>query len=259
MLPLAEYSNNHSVTTATQMSPFYANYRFQSHTMWPVEMESKNPAPKNYAHWISSVHDLCNSYLKKTSEMMGRYYDKSKMTAPPFEASDLVMLNGKNVRTRRAAKKLDAKLFGLFKVVKLVDRSGMSVEFELPMRWRVHNVFHTSLLEPYYASAKGIHPPPVAVTDRSYVDRFGMEYEVGYDVDGQQVLEDFVVEEIMGSEYSTGRKKVLYLIKWTGYPEQSEWTEEPFEYLPRVLVREFHERHPEAAIDDKLKKQVRRR
>ena len=124
---------------------------------------------------------------------MGRYYDKSKKTAPPFKAGDLVILNGKNVRTRRAAKKLDAKLFRPFKVVKLVDRSGMSVELELPKRWRVHNVFHTSLLETYRASAKRLHPPPIPVTDRSYVDRFGMEHKVGYDVDGQQVLEDFEV------------------------------------------------------------------
>ena len=143
MLPLAEYSYNNSVPTATQMSPFYANYGFHPRNTWPVKMESRNPASKNYAHWISSVHDLFNSYLKMTSEKMGRYYDKSKKTAPPFKAGDLVMLNGKNVRTRRAAKKLDAKLFGPFKVVKLLDRSGMSVELELPKRWRVHNVFHT--------------------------------------------------------------------------------------------------------------------
>ena len=65
-------------------------------------------------------------------------------------------------------------------------------------------MFHTSLLEPYRASAKGLHLPPIAVTDRNYVDRFGIEHEIGYDVDGQQVFEDFEVEEIMGSEYSTG-------------------------------------------------------
>ena len=116
----------------------------------------------------------------------------------------------------------------------------MSVALELPKHWHVYDVFHTSLLEPYRASAKGLHPPPIAVTDRSYVDRLGIEHEVGYDVDGQQVLEDIEVEEIMGSEYSTGQKKVLYLIKWKGYPEQSEWTEEPLEHLPRALVREFH-------------------
>ena len=222
-------------------------------------MESKNPASKNYAHWISSVHDLGNSYLIKTSEKMGRYYDKSKKTATPFKAGDLVILNSKNVRTRRAAKKLYAKVFGPFMVVKHVDRSGMSVELELSKRWRVHNMFHTSLFEPYRASAKALHPSPIAVTDRSYLSRFGIEHEVGYDVDGQQVLEEFEVEEIMGSEYSTGRKKVLYLIKWTGYPEQSEWTQEPSEHFPWALVREFHKRYPEADMDDKLKKKVRRR
>ena len=144
---------------------------------------------------------------------MGRYYNKSKKTAPPFKAGDLVMLKGKNIRTRKAATKLVAKQFGLFKVVNLVDRSGMSVELGLPKRWHVHNVFHTLLLEPYRASAKGLHRPPIAVTDRNYVDWFGIKDEIWYDVDGQQVLEDFEVEEIMGSEYSTGRKKVLYLIK----------------------------------------------
>ena len=66
---------------------------------------------------------------------------------------------------------------------------------------------------------------------------------------GQQVVEDFEVEEIMGSEYSTGRKKVLYVIKWTGYPEQSAWTEEPLEHLPRAHVCEFYKHHPEASVD----------
>ena len=85
-----------------------------------------------------------------------------------------------------------------------------------------------------------------------------MEYEVGYDMEGQQDLEDLEVEEIIRSKYSSGRMNVLYLIKWQGYPEQSEWTEQPLEHLPMALVQEFHKRHPEAAMDDKLKKKVRR-
>ena len=254
LLPLAEYAYNNSTTTATQLSPFYANYGFHPRTNWPVEMESKNPASKNYAHWMTNVHELCISRLEQTRERMGRYYDRAHKEPPPYGVGDLVMLNGKHIRTRRAAKKLDAKLFGPFKVVKLVDRSGMSVELELPKRWRVHNVFHTSLLEPYRSSVKGLRDEPIAVTDARYVDRFGVEHEVGYDVDGQQVLEDFEVEEIMGSHYNADNKKVLYLIKWKGYDEESEWTEEPLEHLPRPLVRAFHAANPEAAMDDKLKK-----
>ena len=259
LLPLAEYAYNNSATTATQMSPFFANYGFHPRTNWPVEKESKNPASRNYAHWMENVHELCVSRLVETRERMGRYYDRSHREAPPYSVGDLVMLNDKHIRTRRAAKKLDAKLFGPFKVAKLVDRSGMSVELELPRRWRVHNVFHTSLLEPYRSSVRGLRDEPIAVTDVRYIDKFGGEHEIGYDVEGNQVLEDFEVEEIKGSHYDAIRKKVLYLIMWKGYPEESDWTEEPLEHLPRALVRAFHTRHPAAAMDDRLKAKRARR
>ena len=127
--------------------------------------------------------------------------------APPYSVGDLVMLNSKNIRTWRAAKKLDAKLFGPFKVVRLVGQVGQSVELELPQRWRVHNVFHTSLIEPYRTSVRGLRHQPIAVTDSGYVDRLGVTLEVGYDVEGNQVLEDFEVEEIMGSHYNAERKR----------------------------------------------------
>ena len=76
-------------------------------------------------------------------------------------------------------------------------------------------------------------------------------------MEGNQVREDFEVEEIMGSHCNAERKKVLYLIKWKGYLEESEWTVEPLEHLPRALVRSFHARHPGAAMDDKLKRRAR--
>ena len=94
------------------------------------------------------------------------------------------MLNDKNMRTRRAAKKLDSKLFGPCKVVRLVGQGGQSVELELPQRWRVHNVFHTLMIETYRTSVRGLQDEPIAVTDSGYVDRFGVTHEVGYDVEG---------------------------------------------------------------------------
>ena len=51
---------------------------------------------------------------------------------------------------------------------------------------------------------------------------------------------------------------MLYLIKWIGYSEQSELTEEHLEHVSRALVREFYKRHPEAAMDDILKKKISR-
>jgi len=221
-------------------------------------MESKNPASKNYAHWMTSVHELCTKHLEEARANMGLNYDKRRKSAPQYSVGDLVMLNGTNIQTRRAAKKLDNKLFGPFKVLKLVDKAGMAVQLELPKRWRVHDVFHTTLLEPYRSSVKDLRPPPLAATERGFVDKFGTTHEVGYDVDGNQVLEDFEVEEIMGSQYSIDEDKVLYLVKWSGYPDVSEWTEEPLSHLPRKMVLAFHASHPEAAKDAKLNKKRRK-
>ena len=147
------------------MSPFFAIYDFHPRTNWPVEKESKNPTSRNYANWMESVHELCVKHLEETPERMGKYYDCSGKEAPPYSVGDLVMLNGQNIRTRRAAKKLDAKLFGPFKVVRLVGQGGQSVELELPQHWRVHNVFHTSLIEPYRISVRGLQDDPIAVPD----------------------------------------------------------------------------------------------
>ena len=242
---------------ATQMSSFFANYGFYPRTNWPVEKVSKNPTSRNYAHWMESVHELCVKRFEETRERMGKYYDCLRKEAPPYSVGDLVMLNGKNIRTQRAAKKLDAKLFGPFKVVRLVQQGGQSVELELPQRWRVHNIFHTSLIKPCRTSVCGLRDEPIAVTDSGYVDRFGVTHEVGFDVEGNQVLEDFEVEEIMQSHYNAEWKKVLYPIKLKGYLEESEWTEEPLAHLPCALVRSFHVRYPAATMDDKLKRRAR--
>ena len=191
--------------------------------------------------------------LEETCDRIGKYYYHSRKEAPPYSVGDLVMLNGKKIRTWRAAKKLDAKQFGPFKVVRLVGQGGQSVELELPQHWRVHNVVHTLLIEPYCTSVRGLLDEPIAVIDSGYVDRLSVTHEVGYNVEGNQVLEDFEVEEITGSHYNAERKKMFYLIKWKGYLEESEWTEEPLEHLPCALVSSFHMRHPGAAKDDKLK------
>ena len=77
---------------------------------------------------------------------------------------------------------MDAKLFWPFKVKKLVEPEGQSVELELPSRCRVYNVFHKSLVKPYLSSVRRLRDEPIAVTDSGYVDRLVVTHEVGYDM-----------------------------------------------------------------------------
>ena len=51
------------------------------------------------------------------------------------------------------------------------------------------------------------------------------------------------------------RNRVLYLVKWLGYPKKRDWTYEPFENFSEgglEKIREFHAANPKAEKDYRL-------
>jgi hypothetical protein len=109
----------------------------------------------------------------------------------------------------------------------------------LQERWRIHNVFHASLLEPYR-----LNPFEQRIATRPAPE----------EVDGEL---EYEVEKILQSEIRTTRRrqggryrstKTLYfLVKWKGYPDD-ECTWEPEASLEGVpeLVEAFYQRHPDS-------------
>ena len=133
------------------MTPFYANYEYNPGTIWPSDGEGKNPASKAYAHWMKEVHTRVSKTLEDTRAAMSKYYDKGKMEHPSDEIGDLVILNARNIGTKRPTKKLAPKLYGPLRILEKIG--SRSFRLELQTRWRIHNVFHISLLEPYRANS----------------------------------------------------------------------------------------------------------
>jgi len=78
---------------------------------------------------------------------MGQYDDRKAKQQPEFKVGELVMLNAKNILTKRPCKKLAPKLYGPFKI--LEQRGELSYKLEISDRWKIHPVFQVSLLEPY--------------------------------------------------------------------------------------------------------------
>jgi len=115
LLPLAEFAYNNSVTNAHNMTPFFANYGYHPQTEWLKECEARNPGANLYAHWMQTIHRQARQSLEKTREAMGRYYNRKAKQQPDFKIGDMVMLNAKNIRTKRPSKKLAPKLYGLSK------------------------------------------------------------------------------------------------------------------------------------------------
>jgi hypothetical protein len=175
---------------------------------------------------------------------MGKYYDKKVKDAPEYSVGDMVMLSAKHLKTRRPSKKLDHKMQGPFKITKVI--SPTAVRLELPRRWRVHNTFHVSLLEPLRISKKGLRAPPDADTVLEQIDE--MEFD-----DDEELWE---MDTILGSSCDA-EGKVKYLTRWKGFPEPENWTEEPWESFAGLPsegeLRKFHRKYPQAARDRRLK------
>jgi hypothetical protein len=168
---------------------------------------------------------------------MAKYYDLHRQEAPAYKAGDLVMLSGHNISTRRPSKKFANKLHGLFKVVKVLSRSA--VRLELPKRWRIHDVFHVTLLEPY-RQAK--------VSGRKAVD-LDRVFE-----DAEEVIpsDEYFPHKIWDSarKRRKGRVEIHYWIEWEGYPDKFDFTWEPMAHLrdstrAMELLTMFHQENPE--------------
>jgi hypothetical protein len=61
----------------------------------------------------------------------------------------------------------------------------------------------------------------------------------------------------MGSQLNKKRKRVLYLVKWKRYSEETDWTDGLYEnFNDKKLLREFHRPNPQAAKDELLQVQL---
>jgi len=117
LLPLAELAYNNSATNAHRLTPFYANYGFHPQTEWMTEGEAQNPGANLYSDWMKGVHEKAHQALDQTREAMKKYDDRKAIEQPDLKVGDQVMLNAKNIRTKRPSKKLGLRLYGEFKIL----------------------------------------------------------------------------------------------------------------------------------------------
>jgi hypothetical protein len=148
------------------------------------------------------------------------------------------MLNGRNIKTKRACKKLDAKLYGPFRITRL-GRNGRSAALDLPPRWRIHPTFHITLLEPYRGDPNRA-PPPVDI-----------------DADGEGWAPEAIVAAGPDDDNPRHHK---FLVKWVGY-EHGENTWETYAHMIDIgpnLVQRYYDEHPHVAPDARFNPPRRR-
>jgi len=138
-----------------------------------------------------------------------------------------VWLEGTNLRLpTNVTPKLSPRRYGPFKVAAII--SAVAYKLELLTHWKIHDVFHASLLTPYKETSQ--HGPNFLELPPDIID-------------GEPEWE---IEQILQSRHYGRTKKKQYLVRWKGYsPSHDSWVDKSDMNAPD-LVKEFYTSHPAA-------------
>ena len=123
---------------------------------------------------------------------------KSKFT--PFKVNNKVWLKARNLKQNILDPKFAPKWEGPFTITKVL--SPLSNELKLPTLWKIHPVFHASLLTPYHENE--IHGPNFLTPPSDLINN----------------EEEYEIEWIL--KHCGPPKNQSYLIRWKGYTTKED-------------------------------------
>jgi hypothetical protein len=97
--------------------------------------------------WLSSIKEARQA-AQEAQHKAQETWIKDKPRFKPFSVGENVWLEGTNLKLSvNLTSKLSPRRYGPFKVVTII--SPVAYQIELPPHWKIHNVFHASLLTHY--------------------------------------------------------------------------------------------------------------
>ncbi|KAK3537728.1 hypothetical protein QTP70_017881 [Hemibagrus guttatus] len=152
--------------------------------------------------------------------------DLRRSQAPEYQPGQKVWLSTRDIKLRLPCRKLSPRFIAPFTIVRQVNPVTYCIQ--LPPEYKIHPVFHVSLLKPH-------HPSVLPSTEPGEAEEPPLLLLVD---DGTAYL----VKEILDSRRRGGRLE--YLVDWEGYgPEERSWV--PInDILDPGLLEDFHANHP---------------
>ena len=217
LLPLAQYTLNAWPNATTKKAPFeliLGHIPKVHQTARPF----KSPSVENRLQQLKQAREETKEALQKAANL----------TLPtcfkPYQVGDQVWLEGHNLHTTHPSSKLAPRRYGPFTITRVMSRT--SYQLKLLPQWKLHDVFHATLLTPYKETV---------LNGQSY-------QEPAPDlIDGQLEWE---VESIL--RVRRRRNQLQYLIHWKEFSEAHDSWEPAKDVHADELVQEFYKRHPKA-------------
>ncbi len=216
LLPLAQYTHNSWPSTTTKKTPYELILGYNPRVHQP-QRTINVPGTKNRLEWIQEARRAAQAAITHAQSL---YKDSPRFQ--PYQEGDKVWLDARNLKTTHPSFKLAPKRYGPFPIIRKI--SATTYALKLPPQWKIHPVFHASLLMPYketWMHGENFTEPPPDL------------------IEGEQEWE---VEQILDTRRY--RSQLQFLIKWKGYSgAHNSW--EPEKNLNATdLVKKYYLRNP---------------
>ncbi len=221
LLFVAEFAYNNNWHNVIKMNSFTILYRDENVSKWKDQIqknfEKKMSTTRFRILKITILRNQLYKRLKEAKKNQIKYYDE-KNTFRIFNVEDKILLNFKNIHTFKSFKKLDHKYYESFKMQNFVEKQAY--KFDLSYTFRIHNVFHVSLL-------------------KSFKKRFD-EVITSFLIMINEEKHDEMKLILNNTLY---RKRLQYLVKWLSWSNiENQWI-----YVDDVqiddLIKNFHQQY----------------
>jgi chromodomain-containing protein len=183
--------------------------------------------PNNNFPTQNQMADDCMKEVKRNQQMAISVLNKMVGKVPalsPYWVGDQVWLEATHLHLPYQSTKLAPKRHGPFSVTKVV--LPVAFQLHIPVAWNIHDIFHASLLSPYYESPE--HGPNYSRPSPDLLE-------------GE---EEYEVEHIINHRHSGRARTLQYLIKWKGYPEVDNTWEPTDQVHTPDLIAAYHRSNP---------------
>jgi len=211
---MAEFSHNSATHSVTNQMLFSLMMGFEPRAYLPIRKTFFPALDKRLELLTAACTEATAAHAKATQAVKERI--GAKFT--PWKVGAKVWLDSRNLKINFPSRKLTPRREGPFEISQVI--SPYAYHLRLPPTWKMHGVFHASLLSPYKKTPEfspNFIPQPSTL------------------VEGK---EEYEVETIRAHRGAPGRRQ--YLVSWSGY-SRAEDTWEPESHLAhaRFLLQAY--------------------
>ena len=140
LILMVEFAHNAATHSSTQKSPFSLILGYEPRD-YPKIRQTFLPTLKERLTLLEQARDKALAAHMKAQQLMKEHVT-SKLV--PWKVGNKVWLEGKNLRLHYPTQKLAPKQEGPSKISQVI--SPTAYHLQLPPTWKIHDIFHASLL-----------------------------------------------------------------------------------------------------------------